>query len=475
MNFNVPFLKTNKPEVDTAFRIAVGDLLGNVQPYAGGQFEGPQLSIMAGLDYDRPWTRDAAINCWNGASLLVPEIARNTLCSVLTEIQPNQWRVGGQYWDAIIWITGAWWHYLYTGDREFLELAFHVAKNTLDYFEATEFDPENSLFRGPACYGDGIAAYPDAWANLQGQSCILDWPRFNPDKISDDGYGIPMLTLSTNCLYYNAYVLVNEMARRLEMPQSSSWKNRATKIKSALNQKMWQNDQGRYSYFLSPLGDCAHQEGLGHAFAILFTVVNETQRKQIFNNLYVTPAGIPCVWPTFERYALDETSFGRHSGTVWPHIQGFWGHAAAIHGKIDIFAHEFFKLTEFANRDSQFAEIYHPRNGEIYGGLQESPQGIVLYKSCRRQTWSATAYLRLVFFGLLGMRFEEDGIRFSPCVPNEIDSVELNNFKYRDKNLTIRLRRRDKKNQKCYINGKQQQQAFIVTDDFSECEITIEI
>ena len=29
--------------------------------------------ILAGLHYDTPWTRDAAINAWNGGSLMVPE------------------------------------------------------------------------------------------------------------------------------------------------------------------------------------------------------------------------------------------------------------------------------------------------------------------------------------------------------------------------------------------------------------------
>ena len=37
--------------------------------------------ILAGLHYDTPWTRDAAINAWNGGSLILPEVSRNTLLS----------------------------------------------------------------------------------------------------------------------------------------------------------------------------------------------------------------------------------------------------------------------------------------------------------------------------------------------------------------------------------------------------------
>ena len=76
--------------------------------------------ILAGLDYDTPWTRDAAINVWNGAGLLLPDVARATLLSVL-ERAGETVRIGGQYWDAIIWTIGAWHHYLYTGDRELLD------------------------------------------------------------------------------------------------------------------------------------------------------------------------------------------------------------------------------------------------------------------------------------------------------------------------------------------------------------------
>jgi len=56
-------------------------------------------------------TRDASINAWNGASLILPDVARNTLLSVLDRTDGGV-RIGGQYWDCIVWTTGAWHHYL---------------------------------------------------------------------------------------------------------------------------------------------------------------------------------------------------------------------------------------------------------------------------------------------------------------------------------------------------------------------------
>src|ERR1051326_1976786 len=158
-----PELKTSNPAINRAYRIAVGDLLGNIRLFRDGLLDQPMLVLLAGLDYDTPWTRDTAINVWNGISLFWPDVARNTLLSVLERKQVDVY-IGGQYWDAIIWAIGAWTYYLHTGDREFLALAFDAIKNSLKYFEQTEFDSTSGLFRGPAVYGDGVSAYPDRYS-----------------------------------------------------------------------------------------------------------------------------------------------------------------------------------------------------------------------------------------------------------------------------------------------------------------------
>ena len=89
-------------------------------------------------------------------------------------------------------------------------------------------------------------------------------------------------------------------------------------------------------------------------------------------------------------------------------------------------ADELFNLAAHAVRDMQFAEIYHPLTGEIYGGLQEREgQGIGLWGAASRQTWSATAYIRMVFIGLAGMRFDSDGVRFQPVMPKGVGKVHL--------------------------------------------------
>ncbi len=471
----IPSMETDNWTVNEAFRIAIGDLLGNVSLFKDGLLERRVPVILAGLQYDTPWTRDAAINTWNGGALILPDVSRNTLLSVLTRSDDGI-RIGGQYWDAMIWTAGAGHYYLVTGDKRFLALALEATKNSLTYFERQEFDAKTGLFRGPG-WSDGVAGYPDAYGDAGGSASILDWPKHNPDKVSKPGYGIPMEALSTNCIYYHAYVIAETMAAELKSSPHWQWKEKAANLKKAINKHFWNKKAGCYRYLVGPLGNCDHQEGIGSAYAILFGVADAKQTEAIFKNQHITPAGIPCGWPNFSRYeSKDGKSFGRHIGTVWPQVQGFWADAAARAGKPDVFGHELFNLAAHAVRDMQFAEIYHPLTGEIYGGLQEREgQGIGLWGAASRQTWSATAYIRMVFMGLAGMRFDSDGVRFQPVMPKGVGKVHLSNIRYRKMALDITVEGNGAKIKQCRIDGKETKDCFLPVDGEGRKVVTITV
>jgi glycogen debranching enzyme len=435
-DLNVPAIRTGYRTLDRAWRIAVGDLAGNVTPFRSGLLENEVPVLLAGLGYVTPWTRDASINAWNGVSILMPGVARNTLLAVLERTENGVRITGGdQYWDAIVWATGAWHHYLATGDRDFLTLAFEAVTNSLAYFESTEFDANDNLFRGPG-WSDGVSGYPEEYADCKGESGINLWPKMNADKVSRPGYGIPMKALSTNCLYYNAYVVQSLMARELGIRSPAP---KAVQLRDAINSLLWSPETGRYRYLIGPFGSCDHQEALGHAYALLFGIANKERARAVLANQYVAPAGVPCVWPSFDRYSAG---FARHAGTVWPQIQGMWGHAAAQRRNAGVFGHELFQLARHALRDNQFAEIYHPFTGEIYGGLQERRgRGVVLWESQPRQSWAASAYVRMVLSGLLGMEVTSEGVRFAPCVPAGLEQIEVSNLLLRGARLDIVVRR----------------------------------
>ncbi|ANE48592.1 hypothetical protein SY83_22470 [Paenibacillus swuensis] len=488
MGASMPGLITNNEEVNKAFRIALGDMTGNIVPYEEGLLEQAEMCLMAGLDYNTPWTRDTAINTWNGAGLLVPEVTKHTLLSLLERKEGGLLVIGGQYWDKISWVNGAWFQYLYTGDTAFLRIAYEASVNTIQQLEHEEFSENLGLFRGAACYGDGVAAYPDVYARTaDGSSSILKWTEHNVEHAAVKGHGLPMHALSTNALYYKAYTILQQMERALEPGhEGMSWYIKADALKTAINQRFWNDVKGSYNYLVDPFGGSDAQEGMGIAFAVLFGIADESQIASLASSMYTAPAGLPCLWPNFERYeSADGMSFGRHSGTVWPHIQAFWGEAMLRNGYREQFAHEFGRMTQYAVRDGHFAEIYHPINGSLYGGLQEeeeslygmpyftvSPDGMHIWKSCHRQTWCATGYIRMILQGMIGMEFRNDGIAFAPHLPANMNTLKLSNLAYRDALLHVNLQGEGRRIVSFKVNGEKRE-PFISAEH--QGNITVEI
>ena len=451
-------LRCSDSTIERAFAIALDDLALNIVPLKDGVLEYEELVIRAGGGYEKPWTRDAAINVWNGAGLLYPEEARSTLLATL-ERGDGGLRIGaeyGQYWDAIISALGVWSYYLYTGDRQLLILGFEAICNSLAFLERTEFDGERDLFRGPAVYGDGVSAYPDIYARtVGGHSSILRWVGANREHTSKPGYGLPMLALSTNCLYFRVYQILPTMAEEVAAESDRNWKIMASRLREAINRHFWMPVGGHYRYLVDPFGGSDVQESLGHSFAILFGVADGEQRESLFQTQHVTAEGIPCLWPCFDRYRRDE-EYGRHSGTVWPPIQGFWAEAAARHGHADLVAGELHTLAKRAVRDGQFFELYHPETAKPYGGLQEwEGRGIVnTWESYPHQTWSATAFLRIILLGITGMRFGTNGVRFEPCLPSPLETVELEGLRYRRATIDVVVRGPGIRIESVRVNGE---------------------
>ena len=396
---NLVRLRSGDPQLDQAFRIAVGDLLGNVQPFKDGLLDAIAPCLIAGLEYVTPWTRDAAFNAWFALSRLAPDVARNTLLSVLERTHDGTVRIGGQYWDAIIWAQGAWEHYLVTQDRAFLAIAHDAVKHSLTRFEVDEFDSADGLFRGGACFQDGVAGYPDFYAPAPGDppfSGIHAWVEVAGKKRFPTGGGMPCKALSTNCLYYRAYRIALLMAETLGLAPDPSWEHKARALHTAINTRFWSDDLGRYRYLVDAPGDDDRQEGLGLAFALLFGLADDRQALLIFETVYLTTHGMPCVWPTYPRYA-GRGEYGRHSGPIWPQVNAAWALACLARGREDLARQELVSLAAKACRDGGFIEVYHPETGAPYGGLQEhhGRPGMELYPVIGRQSWCASGYLAM--------------------------------------------------------------------------------
>ena len=423
-----------------AYSLALNNLLDiNTVPYSssydssGLLQDPPGTYIQAGGGYPEPWTRDDAVNSWNAASLLEPQVAANTLWAVVTKQSNGQLIVqqDDETWDMVVWITAAWNQYLLTGDQTFLQNAYQTAVDTLNLQESNAYNSSYGLFEGPAFFNDGIAGYPAPPANAT--ESLGSYVESYPGTTTQ-------MTLSTNELYYSAFVDTAQMASALGQPAATvaSFNAQAAALKTAINKYLWDPATGMYGYFIH--GDDSlqgqldpTQESSGLSFAILFGIASPAQAQSIMQNTDVQSAGIVDTYPAFPRYSEAEP--GRHNVTVWPLTQGYWADAAAHAGDQARFASEVESLAELADSSGEFYEAYNAWTGVPDGGWQTGSH----WASEPNQTWSATAYLRMIYDDLFGMNFTTSGITFAPTLPEGWGNVTLTGVQYRGATLNIDL------------------------------------
>ncbi len=430
-------LTTDNPSVNDAFQLAVRTVDINVR----------RGVLAAGADYGGEWTRDIAINSWNGGSLLRPTIAEESLWSVTK----NRDTVGHQYWDKIIWVLAAYNHYAVTGDKEFLKQAYACSAKTMARMEEQELDPKFGMFKGPSVFNDGIAAYPEP---------VYD--PTNPSGASTDHPATKQIKcLSTNCVYYGAYLALNKMAAALNVDaqQTASYLRKAADLKANILKYLYNKDDNTFSYLIDQNGDKAkYQEGLGISFAAMFGIIEGEKAKQLISNAVVSKYGLTSVYPTFPRHSVEKP--GRHNNLIWPMVNGYFAQAAIDSKSYPVFDEEFFNLTHLALDEDKgnydFREIYSPYTGKPEGGWQSNGPTQLQYHwaSCKLQTWSATAYISMVIHGLAGARFADESLSFHPYLPTGVSYLELKDLAYRDLKLNIIIKGKGNKIKRFAVDGK---------------------
>ena len=248
----------------------------------------------------------------------------------------------------------------------------------------------------------------------------------------------PIYALSTNCVYYRVYKICAEMANKLHIP-SEEYEKKAENLKAAILKRFENVSTGLFDYFA---GESDAQEGLGLSYAVLFGIADEKQSKEFFKNAHITPNGMACEWPPFKRYtSIGKGEYGRHCGTVWTLISGAWALAALKADDKKSFERELFLLADKAVRDLNFYEIYHPDTGLPYGGLQEWEGNIVKWTSCRKQSWSATAFLAMLYRGIAGISVQDDAVTVTPYLPDGINEIALKNIRLKNKTFALEVTR----------------------------------
>ena len=424
--------------------------------------------LAAGGDYGGEWTRDIAINSWNGVSLIRPKVAENSLWSVTIHNDS----VGHQYWDQIIWVIAAWNQYKVTGDLHFLQQAYACSLNTMNKLEIQVFDSRYGLFTGPSVFNDGIAAYPEPiYDKTNNSSFVLDHPNSKNIKC-----------LSTNCVYYGAYTSLLEMGKILKKHPEilMAFQKKSTDLKANILKYFYSESDNKIYYLIDNQGKVdKSQEGLGISFAIIFGILNKEQSFHLIEYASVSPYGITSISPDIARYSPGKP--GRHNNLIWPMVNGFFAHAAILAGDTTAFVKELNGLTHLAldadKGDYNFREIYNPNTGAPDGGWQANgdKQPDFHWLSCRLQTWSATAYLNMVHFGLAGIHIDTSGISFLPFLPESLHYLEIKDLNYRRTILHITIIGKGSEIRSFLVNGIRQTNHRINANSKGKTEITIEL
>ena len=398
------------PALDEAYRKARRTIAGDVKDGA----------FLAGQNWPQVWTRDSSFSVDMACALLYPEVSKKTLLGLREDVKEI-----GECWyqdkcghfdgwpnltDSIAGATGAWSLYLVTGDRDLLRPVFERTVRTLQRAERDAFFKDVGLFGGCSTFMESNSGYPKQYA--------MKGPMIARTK-----------ALSTNLLYYRGYLVAARLAQLLG-EDAAPWQTKAAALKEAVNRKLWLPKKGYYAYFLDADGRLEERmEGCGEAFAILYRVADAGKTRSILQNAPTSPSGFPCLWPQFPEWThikeKKDTADYYHNGMIWPFVEGYWAWAASQSKDVAVFGRELDALVRLSQKASTYQEFYFPENGEPGG----SP----------RQLWSASGFLSMIYHGLFGMDFLENGIAFAPVVPARFHKLTLTNVKYRGAVLDIEL------------------------------------
>ncbi len=396
--------------------------------------------FLAGQNWQQVWTRDTSYSVELACALLHPDVSKTTLLGLTQAVDGI-----GECWyqdkcghfagwpnltDAIVGASGAWSLYLVTGDRELLRPIYERTLRSLKRAERDAYNSQTGLFSGCSSFMESNSGYPKKYA-MHGEMIAKTY------------------ALSTCLLYYRGYLVAAD-AGKLLGEDVRPLQAKAAKLKTAINARFWLPEKGYYAYFIDETGTPnPRMEGLGEAFAILTGVADAKRARQILSSTPTTPWGFPCLWPQFDEWRSYKTDFAHyyHNGMIWPFVEGYWAWSASQMKDVPVFERELNALVKLSEKNDTFMELYRPEDGAPDG----SP----------RQLWSASGFLSMIYHGLFGMNFEQNGITFAPVVPAQFRELTLSNVNYRNSQLAIVLKGNGTKVRQFKLDGKTQKKPFL--------------
>jgi hypothetical protein len=368
-------------------------------------------TFRTGKEWAGVWTRDISYSIILSMAYLQPKVAMNSLMKKVNKKKKiiQDTGTGGAYpasTDRMIWATAAWEVYKATGNKDWLQQAFIIIKNSIND------DLQN--------------AYNKTTGLVKGESSFLDWREQTYPKWMQPVDIYLSENLGTNAVHYQANKVLAAMAKLLNNTTVFLKHTAiAASIKTAINQQLWLKDKGYYAQFLYGRNNLIlspKSEALGEALCVLFDIADKQQQASIIVNTPFMDFGVPCIYPQIPGIPPY------HNNGVWPFVQTYFALAAAKVGNEKAVMESFGAIYRPAAMFATNKENFVATNGD-FAGTQINSSNML---------WSLSGNIALVHKILFGIQFHPQKISFQPMVPVQMAGTRtLTNFTYRNALLDI--------------------------------------
>lgn len=418
-----PQYHSDQPIVDALFNLSLEEAVKNIEP---------DSTFRTGAKWGGVWTRDVSYSTLLAFAYHEPEVAKTSLRKKVNRNRIIQDTGSGGAWpvssDRTTWALAAWEIYKATGDKNWLDEAYQIIKNSVEDDDKTLYDAATGLYCG--------------------ESSFLDWREQTYPKWMSNVDIFVSQNLGTNVVHYQTRKILAEMARILGEPYLL-YQDKAEKIKAAINKQLWMQKEGYYAQFLYGrpyLTASPRFEALGEALAVWFDVADPDQAAAVLSRSPVTDFGVTCIYPQIPGIPPY------HNDAIWPFVQSYWNLAAAKAGNEQALNHG-------------LAAIYRPgalflTNYENFVASTGDFNGTEINSD--RMLWSMAGNLAMVHRVFMGMQFEANGIRFQPVVPKTYGGKKtLTNFHYRRATLNITVNGFGNRIKTILVDGKPLPDGFL--------------
>lgn len=418
-----PTLQTGNKLLEAVYNMGLDEMVNAVEP---------DTTLRTGKEWAGVWTRDVSYSIILSMAYMQPEAA---MISLRKKVNKNgriiQDTGSGGAWpissDRMVWALAAWEIYKVTGDKEWLEYAYPIVKNSFE-------DDFKTVYK---------KAREDMPVMVCGETSFIDWREQSYPKWMQTADIYQSQAMNTNVVHAAGLEILSQMATVLgKKKEAIIYAKQSAELVDAINKVFYMPEKGYYGMYvygreypiLNP-----REETLGESLAILYGIAGPEQAVAITENSPLTPYGAAIFFPQIS----DMPSY--HNNALWPFVGSYWALANAKAGNEEGTMQAIGAIVRPAALFATNKENFNLDNGDIFTELNSS-----------NMLWSLSGNLALTNRILFGINFEPEGLKISPVVPQALaDTRTLSNFPYRGAKLKITVSGYGNKVKSLSLNGKE--------------------